>query len=128
MTVQVSVGGEVGDDLKGVLGVLEGARRPLPAIGAVAEDGLEDRPGVAFQILPAGVGMREERGRDHLALSVRIVLQEADRRARTSSAVAARCAFGLGTDPRDALGCRCAIALVEGPLDEGRDDQAELAV
>src|SRR5665213_3240934 len=36
--VEVAVSGEVGDDLEGVLGMLERARRSLPAVGAAAED------------------------------------------------------------------------------------------
>src|SRR6266851_7689563 len=45
VAVQVAVRAEVGDDLERVLGVLEGARHAVTAVGAIAQQSLED-PGV----------------------------------------------------------------------------------
>jgi hypothetical protein len=99
VSVEVSVRGEVGDDLERVLGVLERPGRSLPAVGAVAEDGLEEDRRVTVELFPTGVRVREEGRRHHLALRVRIVLQEADARARPDLAGTPCDAGGLGANP-----------------------------
>src|SRR5438445_747890 len=48
VAVQVAVGGEVADDLEGVLGVLQGPRGSLAAVGPVAKQGFEHGLGVRF--------------------------------------------------------------------------------
>ncbi len=70
--VQVAVGAEVGDDLKGVHRVLQCARHALAAVGAVAQERLQDLRRVAARLLEAPVGMREQRGGHDFPLGVRV--------------------------------------------------------
>ena len=78
VAVEVSVGGEIGDDLELVLGVLQGPGDALAAVGPVGEQRVEHRGGIARLLLKRLVRIRKQRRRDDLSLGVPVVVDEHD--------------------------------------------------
>src|SRR5712692_267248 len=128
VAVQVAVGGEVGDDLERVLRVLERPRRSLAAVGAIRQYGVQHLARVALQILPALIRIRKQRRGDHLSFGIDVMLDEADRRPRFPRPGSRRQPGRGLAHSHEPFGARRAIALVERPFDERRDDERELPV